>query len=90
MKRSYLILTTVLTSAAALGISVVVVVRDYVRGLFDPPEIKLLSDPAPQRLDLQHGHMPEQPTPRVTVASVTRDQRPWLRMFTTPRNDFAY
>lgn len=57
------------------------------RAELPPPTIKSV---AVQRQDLLRGEMPEQPAPRPTMARVTRDQRPDLRMFTTPRNDFAY
>ncbi len=57
------------------------------RAHLPPPDVKSV---AVQRQDLKRGEMPEQPAPRPTVARVTRDQRPGLRMFTLPRNDFAF
>ncbi|MBZ9712195.1 hypothetical protein [Deinococcus multiflagellatus] len=43
-----------------------------------------------QRADLAQSQMPMQAAPTQRTIRVTLDQRPALRMFTLPRNDFAY
>ena len=42
------------------------------------------------RRDLLAGRMPTQAPPTARRVRPQRDQRPVLRMFTLPRNDFAY
>ena len=43
-----------------------------------------------RRRDLLAGHMPTQGPPTARLVRPQRDQRPGLRMFILPRNDFAY
>ncbi|MFC3860993.1 hypothetical protein ACFOPQ_09495 [Deinococcus antarcticus] len=68
----------------------VVVGRHYVSRYLDPIIPFTLAEPAPERRDLQQDHMPEQVASAARVTRTERDQRPALRMFTLPRNDFAH
>lgn len=53
--------------------------------------LKVTRVPLPQvRRDLLEGHMPKQAAPTEQVTAQRRDQRPMLRRFTLPRNEFAF
>lgn len=43
-----------------------------------------------RRRDLLEGQMPQQAAPTQKATRTTRDQRPGLRHFLLPRNDFAF
>ena len=90
MKKMLVSCVLLFLDGFAVARNVVVVGCDHVSRSLDPVILFTLAQPAPERRDLQQGHMPEQATPTGRVTRIQRDQRPALRMFTLPRNDFAF
>ena len=54
----------------------------------DPPTVATFNNVI--RRDLLAGRMPQQAAPTERATRPRRDQRPGLRAFTLPRNDFAF
>lgn len=90
MKKMLVSCVLLFLNGFAVARNVVVVGRHYVSRYLDPIIPFTLAEPAPERRDLQQGHMPEQVASTARVTRTERDQRPALRMFTLPRNDFAH
>lgn len=90
MKKMLVSCVLLLLDGLAVARNVVVVGCDHVSRSLDPVIPLTLAQPTPERRDLQQGHMPDQVASTARVTRAERDQRPTLRMFTLPRNDFAY